>query len=64
MNHAAISAAAIHATGSFLHQKIFVIRHVRKKKLRSAYLALIHRLLNLLSSAEVLFKIFKLKIDV
>ena len=64
MNHTAVTAATIHTTGSFLDQKIFVVWHVRKKKLRSAYLALIHRLLYLLSAAEVLFKIFKLKIDV
>lgn len=64
MNHAAISASAIHATGSFLHKKILVIRHVRKEKFRSADLALIHRLFDLLSSAKVFFKIFELKIDV
>lgn len=64
MNHAAVSAATIHASCSFLDEKVFVVRHVRKKQLRSAHLAFIHRLLHLLSAAEVLFKIFKLKIDV
>jgi hypothetical protein len=64
VNHSPITAATIHAAGSFLDQKIFVVWHMRKKKLRSAYLALIHRLFDLLGSAEVLFKIFELKIDV
>ncbi len=64
MNDSAISAAAIHTPGSFLNEEIFVIRHMREKELRSADLAFIHRLFDLISSAKVLFKIFELKIDV